>query len=140
MLFSQVLTPMPDAEIAILYALGQMEPNIRFVTIMPTGDLTKITARIRRIGGTMGRHIWVDHPVIDIDIWGQVNKGFTMAEVSTAARNVQADMQSLNSAQVLNGVIQHVTIISGPKIISEVNNNLVRNSATYLVRIHPLHS
>jgi hypothetical protein len=135
--FTQVVTPMPDAEIAILYALGQMEPNIRFTTIMPTGDLTKITARIRRIGGTMGRHIWVDHPVIDIDIWGQTNQGFTMAEVSTAARSVQADMQSLNSAKVLNGVIQHVTIISGPKIVSEVNKNLVRNNATYLVRIHP---
>jgi hypothetical protein len=137
MTLAQVVTPMPDAEIAILYALGQMEPNIRFVTIMPTGDLAKITARIRRIGGTMGRHIWVDHPVIDIDIWGQTNKGFTMADVSTAARSVQADMQSLNSAQVLNGVIQHVTIISGPKIIAEENKNLVRNSATYLVRIHP---
>jgi hypothetical protein len=137
MTFAQVVTPMPDAEIAILYALGQMEPNIRFVTIMPTGDLAKITARIRRIGGTMGRHIWVDHPVIDIDIWGQTNKGFTMADVSAAARSVQADMQSLNSAKVLNGVIQHITIISGPKIISEENKNLVRNSATYLVRIHP---
>jgi hypothetical protein len=137
MVLARTVTVMPDAEMAVLYALGQMEPNIRFVTIMPTGDLTKITARIRRIGGTMGRHIWVDHPIIDIDIWGQTNKGFKMADVSAAARNVQADMQSLNSAQVLNGVIQHVTIISGPKIISEVNQNLVRNSATYLVRIHP---
>jgi len=137
MVLTRTVTPMPDAEMAILYALGQMEPNIRFVTIMPTGDLTKITARIRRIGGTMGRHVWVDHPIIDIDIWGQTNQGFKMSDVSAAALNIQADMQSLNSAQVLNGVIQHITIVSGPKIISEVNSNLVRNSATYLVRIHP---
>jgi hypothetical protein len=137
MAFARTVTPMPDAEIAILYALGQMEPNMRFVTRMPTGDLTKITARIRRIGGTMGRHIWVDHPVIDIDVWGQTNKGFEMADVSAAGLSVQADMQSLNSAIVLNGVIQHITVISGPKNIAEVNPNLVHNSATYLVRIHP---
>jgi hypothetical protein len=137
MTFTRVVTPMPDAEIALLYALGQMEPNVRFVTIMPTGDLSKITARIRRVGGTLGRHIWVDHPIVDIDIWGQTNKGMTSGDVSTAARSIQADMQSLNSAKVLNGVIQHVTVISGPKMVSEVNTNLVRNNASYLVRIHP---
>jgi hypothetical protein len=137
MTLTRVVTVLPDVEMAVLYALGQMEPNIRFVTIMPTGDLTKITTRIRRIGGTIGRHIWVDHAVVDIDVWGQENKGFKMSDVSTAARDIQADMQSLNSAQVLNGVIQHVTIISGPKMVSEVNSNLVRNNASYLVRIHP---
>jgi hypothetical protein len=46
-------------------------------------------------------------------------------------------MQSLMSAQVMNGVIQHVTVISGPKNVPEVNTRLVRNNATYLVRIHP---
>jgi hypothetical protein len=137
MTFTQTATPTPDVEISLLYALGQMEPNVRFVTEMPTGDLTKITARIRRISGTMGRHIWVDHPVVDIDVWGQTNKGIKMADVSAAARSIQADMQSLNSARTLNGVIQHITIISGPKFVSEVNANLVRNNASYLVRIHP---
>jgi hypothetical protein len=137
MVFTQTVTPMPDAEIALLYALGQMEPNIRFVTSMPTGDLIKITARIRRVGGTLGRHIWVDHPIVDIDVWGQTNKGITQGNVSAAARSIQADMQSLNSAKVLNGVIQHVTVVSGPKMVSEVNTNLVRNNASYLVRIHP---
>ena len=135
--FPQTVTPMPDVEIALLYILGQMEPNVRFVTIMPTGDLTKITARIRHISGTMGRHIWVDHPIVDIDIWGQRDQGITMADVSAAARSIQADMQSLNSAIALNGVIQHITIISGPKFVSEVNNKLMRNNASYLVRIHP---
>jgi hypothetical protein len=79
----------------------------------------------------------MDHPVVDIDLWGQVNQGIKMADVSAAARNVQADMQSLNSAIVLNGVIQHITVISGPKFVSEVNPGLFRNNATYLVRIHP---
>jgi hypothetical protein len=124
-------------EVSLLYVLAQMEPNVRFVTIMPTGDLAKITARIRRISGTMGRHIWVDHPIVDIDVWGQENQGIKMADVSAAARNIQADMQSLNSAIVLNGVIQHVTVISGPKFVSEVNPGLMRNNASYLVRIHP---
>jgi hypothetical protein len=137
MAFAQIVTPTPDVEISLLYALGQMEPSVRFVTVMPSGDLTSITARIRRIGGTMGSHVWVDHPVVDIDVWGQTNKGFKTADVSAAARSIQADMQSLNSAIVLNGVIQHITIISGPKFVSEVNANLVRNNASYLVRIHP---
>ena len=135
--FTQTVTMMPDVEIALLYILGQMEPNIRFSTIMPTGDLAKITARIRRISGTMGRHIWVDHAIVDIDLWGQKDQGITMSNVSAAARSVQADMQSMNSAQALNGVIQHVTVISGPKFVSEVNTNLMRNNASYLVRIHP---
>lgn len=134
--FVKTVTVMPDVEIALLYILGQMEPNVRFVTVMPTGDFTKITARIRHISGSMGRHIWVDHPIVDIDIWGD-ERHVTMADVSAAARNIQADMQSMNSAIALNGVIQHVTIISGPKFVSEVNPNLLRNNASYLVRIHP---
>jgi hypothetical protein len=131
------VTPLPDVEAALLFALVPMEPNIRFVTVMPTGDLPKITARIRRVSGTVGTHIWMDHPVVDIDLWGQTNKGYGYTEVSQAARNVQADMQSLMSAQVLNGVIQHVTVVSGPKFVPEVNTNLIRNNASYLVRIHP---
>lgn len=134
---TRMLTPLPDVEAALLFALVPMEPSIRFVTVMPTGDLPKITARIRRVSGTVGRHIWIDHPVVDIDLWGQENKGYGYTEVSQAARNIQADMQSLMSAIVMNGVIQHVSVISGPKFVPEVNTGLVRNNASYLVRIHP---
>jgi hypothetical protein len=134
---ARVVTPLPDVEAALLFALVPMEPDVRFVTVMPAGDLPKITAQIRRVSGTSGRHIWVDHPVVDIDIWGQTNKGFGYTEVSQAARNIQADMQSLLSAKIMNGVIQHVTVISGPKFVPEVNPNLVRNNSSYLVRIHP---
>lgn len=132
-----ILTPLPDVEIALLYLLGQMEPGLRFVTVMPTGDLVKPTARIRRVSGTVGRHIWVDHPVVDIDIWGQLDQGVTAADVSAASRNIQTDMMSMMSARALNGVIQHITVISGPKNIPEVNPKLVRYNASYLVRIHP---
>lgn len=137
MSIARIVTPLPDVEAALLYALAQMEPNVRFVTVMPAGDMPKPTARIRRVSGTVGAHIWMDHPVVDIDIWGQTNQGYGYTEVSQAARNIQADMQSLMSAQVLNGVIQHVTVISGPKFVPEVNVGLVRNNASYLVRIHP---
>lgn len=131
------VTPLPDVEAALLFALVPMEPSIRFVTVMPAGDLPKMTARIRRVSGTVGVHMWIDHPVVDIDIWGQIDQGYGYTEVSQAARNIQADMQSLMSAQVLNGVIQHVTVVSGPKFVPEVNTNLVRSNASYLVRIHP---
>jgi len=96
------VTPMPDVESALLYALAQLEPDIRFVTVMPAGDLPKLTARIRRVSGTVGRHIWIDHPVVDIDIWGQTDQGFKAMDVSSAARDIQADMMSLMSAVVLN--------------------------------------
>lgn len=130
------LTTLPDIESALLYALAPMEPNLRFVTTMPAGDLTVVTARIRRVSGTVGVHTWVDHPVVDIDVWGQVGVA-SAADVSLISRNIQSDMMSLMSARVLNGVIQHVTVISGPKQIPEVNQKLVRYNATYLVRIHP---
>ena len=134
---TRMVTPLPDVEAALLFALVPMEPSIRFVTVMPAGDLPMMTARIRRVSGTVGTHIWMDHPVVDIDIWGQIDKGYGYTEVSQAARNIQADMQSLMSAIVMNGVIQHVTVISGPKNVPEVNTKLVRNNASYLVRIHP---
>jgi len=134
---TRTVTPLPDVEAALLFALVPMEPDVRFVTVMPAGDLPKITARIRRVSGTVGSHIWMDHPVVDLDIWGQIDKGYGQTEVSAAARNIQADMQSLMSAKVMNGVIQHVTVISGPKFVPEVNVNLVRSNASYLVRIHP---
>ena len=134
---TRILTPLPDVEIALLYLLGQMEPGLRFVTVMPAGDLTEITARIRRVSGTVGRHIWIDHPIVDIDIWGQTDQIDNVSDVSVAARNIQADMMSMMSAKALNGVIQHVTVVSGPKNIPEVNPKLVRFNAAYLVRIHP---
>lgn len=132
-----VLTPLPDAEVALMFALVPLHQDIRFVTVMPAGDLTMITARIRRVSGTVGRHIWVDHPIIDIDVWGQTDQGISQMDVSTAARQIQADMQSLMSAKVMNGVIQHITVVSGPKNIPEANTKLVRYNASYLVRIHP---
>lgn len=130
------ITTLPDVESALLFALVPMEPGIRFLTTMPAGDLSQITARIRRVSGTVGIHIWVDHPVVDIDVWGQSGVA-SAADVSLASRNIQSDMMSLMSARVMNGVIQHVTVISGPKQIPEVNQKLVRYNASYLVRIHP---
>lgn len=128
---------MPDVEVALMFALVPLEPDIRFVTVMPAGDLPMITARVRRVSGTVGRHIHVDHPIVDIDVWGQTDKGVSQMDVSTASRSIQADMQSLMSAKVMNGVIQHVTVVSGPKNIPEANSKLVRYNASYLVRIHP---
>lgn len=132
-----LLPPMPDVELALMFALVPLEPDIRFVTVMPAGDLPQITARVRRVSGTVGRHIHVDHPIVDIDVWGQTDKGSTQKNVSDAALRIQADMQSLMSAKILNGVIQHVTVVSGPKNIPEANPRLVRYNAAYLVRIHP---
>lgn len=132
-----ILPSMPDVELSLMFALVPLEPDIRFVTVMPAGDLPMVTARVRRVSGTVGRHIHVDHPIVDIDVWGQTDKGSSQKNVSDAALRIQADMQSLMSAKVMNGVIQHVTVVSGPKNIPEANSRLVRYNAAYLVRIHP---
>jgi hypothetical protein len=128
-----LVTPFPDVEVALMFALVPMEPTIRFVTSMPAGDLKTITARLKRISGA-NRDIWVDRPIVDIDVWG-----FSSApmDASVAARNIQADMLSLMGKQLQTGVIQHVITSSGPRQLPEVNTDLVRYNASYEVSIHP---
>ena len=100
----------PDAESVLMYALVPMEPSIRFVTSMPA-EVPVITARIHRISGS-NRNIGVDSPIIDIDVFGPKAQ---VGSVSNAARAIQSDILSLMSVQVMNGVIQHVTTVNGPR-------------------------
>jgi hypothetical protein len=137
MAIHQVITPMPDVEAALMFALVPMEPDIRFVTVMPAGDLPMITARIKRSSGGGARGSgswWMDQPTVDIDVWGSSTEAMN---VSIAARSIQADILSLMGVQVMNGVIQRVATISGPRSLPEANPTLVRYNATYEVRIHP---
>jgi hypothetical protein len=129
----QVAPVLPDAESAMLYALVPMEPDIRFVTIMPAGDLTGIVARLHRISGAP-RNIHVDRPIIDVDVYGPKSE---MGNVSAAARDIQADIHSLMGIKVTNGVIQHANTIAGPRPLPEANTDVVRYSATYEILIHP---
>jgi hypothetical protein len=133
------VAPMPDVEMALLYALVPMEPDVRFVTIMPA-DIAGITARIKRVsgGGSRGHAPWwMDQPVVDVDVWGPFAAPSGTSNVSQAARNIQADIVSLMGIPVLNGVIQQVTTVSGPRQLPEVNKTLVRYNASYEIRIHP---
>lgn len=122
----------PDIESALLYALVPLEPDIRFVTSMPA-SVTSIVARIHRISGAP-RDIHVDRPIVDIDVFGPA---FEVGSVSTAAREIQADILSLMGKKVTNGVIQHAVTIAGPRPLPEANPDLVRYSATYEIQIHP---
>jgi hypothetical protein len=123
----------PDPETMLIYALVPQNPDIRFVTVMPFGDPTMITARIRRTGGTVV-HVGLDRPVIDIDVFGPKSQ---IGNVSAAAREIQSQMMSLMSAVVSNGVFQRVTTIMSPRQLPEVNPGLVRYSATYELQVHP---
>lgn len=127
-----IVTAFPDVEVALMFALVPLEPEIRFVTVMPA-QITLITARIKRISGA-NRDIWIDRPVVDIDVWG-----FSSApqDASQAARDIQADLLSLRGIQVQTGVIQHVITSVGPRPLPEVNTDLVRYNAAYEVMIHP---
>jgi hypothetical protein len=127
-----VVDSFPDAESAVLYVLGQCFGNFRFVTSVPAGDLAQITARIRRISGA-SRDIYLDRPIIDIDVFGPASQH---AATSQAARDIEAVMISLASQKVLKGVIQHASVISGARQLPEANVDVVRYSATYEVLIH----
>jgi hypothetical protein len=123
----------PDAESALLYALVPLEPDVRFVTVMPGTLNGNIIARVHRISGA-NRNIGVDDPIVDIDVFGP--KAET-GSVSNAARDIQADVLSLMGKVVPNGVIQHVTTVVGPRQLPEANPDIVRYSASYELHIHP---
>lgn len=123
----------PDAELMLIQVLPNLEPDIRFVTRMPTGDLEQTTALIRRISGA-NRNIHVDRPIIDIDVFGlKTDEG----NVSAAARRIQSDVLSLMGVGTLIGVIQHANTINGPRPLPEDNPYIIRFSATYELQVHP---
>jgi hypothetical protein len=123
----------PDVESMLLYALVPLEPDIRFVTVIPADVSSGIIARVHRISGA-NRNIGVDRPIIDIDVFGPKNQA---GNVSAAARDIQSDLLSLMGVAVSNGVIIHVTTTVGPRQLPEANTTLVRYSATYEMQIHP---
>jgi hypothetical protein len=123
----------PDIELLLLYALVPLEPDIRFVTRMPTGDLAQTTALIHRISGA-NRNIGIDRPIVDIDVFGIREDA---GNVSIAARNIQSDILSLMGVELANGVIQHVTTVNGPRTLPEDNPYVIRFSATYELQVHP---
>jgi hypothetical protein len=122
----------PDVELELLYLLNPLEPDVRFVTVMPA-EIKGTTARIHRVSGA-NRNIYVDRAIVDIDVFGLKTD---VTSVSLAARAIQGDILSLFSAQSLKGVIQHVTTVAGPRQLPEANQALVRYSASYEISIHP---
>lgn len=123
----------PDIELALLSVLVPANPSLRFVTIMPAGELQQITTRIHRTAGA-NRNIGVDRPIVDIDVFGFKNDA---DGASTAARTIQSQLLSLMSADVSNGVVQHVSTVIGPRQLPEANPAIVRYSASYEILIHP---
>jgi hypothetical protein len=123
---------MPDPEVMLMYVLPPLNSGWRFGTSLPAGDPNMITIRIRRTGGA-NPNIAIDRPVIDIDVFGLKSQ---TGNVSVAARTIQAQMLSLMSVMTPEGVIQHVTTVTGPRQLPEVNPKFVRYSATYEMRVH----
>lgn len=121
----------PDAELAMLYLLGQAYPDYRFVTSMPA-TVTDTIVRIHRISGADRGH-QVDHPIVDVDVFSPNH-----ADASTAAREIQSALLSLRGAQALNGkaVITRALTINAPRRLPEANPDIVRMNATYELDIH----
>jgi hypothetical protein len=116
----------PDVEVSLLSILGPAFPDIRVSTSLP-GDITGTVARVHRVAGA-NRDIKVDRPIVDVDVFG-TNHG----HVSMYARQLQAALLSLAGAVAINGVIQRVSTIQGPRQLPEANQALTRYSATYEV-------
>jgi hypothetical protein len=122
----------PDVESLVLYALVPLEPDIRFVTVLPASMPESIVARVYRISGA-NRNIAIDRPVVDIDVFGPKSEA---GSVSNAARDIQSDILSIMGKVYTNGVIQHVTTVVGPRQLPEANTTLVRYSASYELSVH----
>jgi hypothetical protein len=128
----------PDIEVMLLYVLVPLNPAMRISTSLPAGDLSKTTVRIKRSSGS-NRNIGIDRAVVDVDVWGLKSQ---TGNVSVAARTIQSQMLSLMSAIVKDaggnqvGVIQHVTTVTGPRQLPEVNQSYVRFSASYELQTH----
>ena|SRR5215813_7261250 len=122
----------PDIASALLYALVPLEPDIRFLTVLPAADTDQIMARVHRISGA-SRDIYVDRPIVDIDVFGpSTDAGL----VSDAARRIQSHVLGFASKTVTNGVIVHANAIAGPRPLPEPNPAYVRYSASYEIQIH----
>lgn len=127
-----IVSAFPDAESALLYALVPLEPDIRFVTVLPAGDSDTIICRVHRISGA-NRDIYIDRAIVDVDLFGPKSE---QGNISSAARRIQAHVMGFMSQIVPNGVIQNTSVISGPRPVPEVNPAYVRYSATYEIQIH----
>lgn len=121
----------PDAESVLMYALVPKSPDVRFVTVMPAGELNHIVARIHRISGA-NRDVTVDRPIVDIDVYGPKSQA---GNVSAAARSIQSDILSLMGIQLANGVVQQTNTIAGPRSMPEINPDIVRYGATYEMQV-----
>lgn len=123
----------PDVELLMISALTPLNPAVRFVTVMPAGDPQGTTARIHRISGA-SRTIGTDGPIVDVDVFGYKSD---TSGVSQSARLIQAQILSFAGDAYPEGVIQHASVIAGPRQLPEANPALVRFSATYELHVHP---
>ena len=122
----------PDIELLLISALVPLNPAVRFVTVLPA-DIPGTIARIHRISGA-AQHIGGDQPIVDVDVFGFKS---STDSVSLSARTIQAQVLSFAGTAYPKGVIQHASVIAGPRQLPEANPALVRFSATYEIRVHP---
>jgi len=130
-----ILTPFPDAELLLVAALTPVlqgifgDGGVRVVTILPA-TIKMPTVRIKRISGAQ-RNIIQDHPILDFDTFSS-DYGLS----STVARQVTPSLLNLRGHQLMNGVIQDVTVVQGPRWLPDPDPNLFRFNASYEVKMH----
>jgi hypothetical protein len=124
-----IVDPFPSVEVMLVAMMAPLFPDYRFVVTLPK-DVVKPTCRFTRTSGA-ARDIRVDRPIVDADVYAS-DKNVS----DQVAREVQAALLSLRGAMTLNGVVQAVNVIVGPRWLPDPNPNLERSSASYEVRVH----
>lgn len=125
------ISSFPDSELLITRYLTAAESvTARVVTKLPL-PITGTVIRVTRVGGA-NRSIRVDRPLVDIDVFGP-----DYASVIATAIQVQNELLfSLRNTTTQDGTVQNVTTVIGPHFLPDVNQDLVRYSATYEFHVH----
>lgn len=122
------ISAFPDVALELVAYLAPKFNTNRFCTSFPN-NISVPTARIHRVSGA-NRDMLVDRPIVDVDVLAD-DEG----DASTFSRAIQAALLVMGSTSTMNGVIQRVASINGPRWLPESNQELVRYGATYEIFI-----
>jgi len=105
-------------------------------TVLPE-PIVQTAIRVQRLTGAPD-NIWIDKPLVEVDVVTTKlvsgTAGYGLADV--LSRDIQANLFNLRSLPLLEGVIQAVRTITGPRRIPDISVDTYRFAATYELSVH----
>lgn len=131
----------PDVELLLIGWLDTQLPALRPVEGMGEGDGYRVcqdfpetfpvtTVRVTRASGA-NRNRFTDRPIVDIDVLAP-----SYAESSSCSTFIQGMMAGIRNLVTDQGVVQMASCVKGPSWLPDINQDLVRYSATYELHTH----